>query len=204
MASNYTENYGLCQWEATDQVLRTDFNGDNAKLEEALSDLEARVALLDRAVPNLAYNIYDLSMKDYSSTGYHGYRRALLMEDFRTQECVGSLTGGAVVQNGALTLTGAGQTGTLTTIGFGITDVSWTHAIAWMRYKSGGTYSMAVNGVPLTMTSRWIDRTSDGTDCMEMQLEGAAAGDGTAVITLTLATGANSSAAIYDFGVVFL
>ena len=22
MASNYTENYGLCQWEATDHVLR--------------------------------------------------------------------------------------------------------------------------------------------------------------------------------------
>lgn len=38
MASNYTENYGLCQWEATDAVLRTDFNGDNAKLEEVLSD----------------------------------------------------------------------------------------------------------------------------------------------------------------------
>ena len=36
MASNYTENYGLCQWEATDQVLRTDFNEDNAKVDEAL------------------------------------------------------------------------------------------------------------------------------------------------------------------------
>lgn len=36
MASNYTENYGLCQWEATDQVLRTDFNSDNSKIDEAL------------------------------------------------------------------------------------------------------------------------------------------------------------------------
>lgn len=36
MASNYTENYGLCQWEATDQVLRTDFNEDNAKIDAAL------------------------------------------------------------------------------------------------------------------------------------------------------------------------
>ena len=37
MASNYTENYGLCQWEATDQVLRTDFNEDSAKVDEALA-----------------------------------------------------------------------------------------------------------------------------------------------------------------------
>ena len=36
MASNYTENYGLCQWEATDQVLREEFNQDNAAVDEAL------------------------------------------------------------------------------------------------------------------------------------------------------------------------
>lgn len=38
MASNYTENYGLCQWEATDQVLREEFNQDNAKMDAALRD----------------------------------------------------------------------------------------------------------------------------------------------------------------------
>lgn len=36
MANNHTSNYGLCQWEATDQVLRTEFNEDNAKIEAAL------------------------------------------------------------------------------------------------------------------------------------------------------------------------
>lgn len=40
MASNYTENYGLCQWEATDQVLREEFNQDNAKMDEALEALD--------------------------------------------------------------------------------------------------------------------------------------------------------------------
>lgn len=39
MASNHTENYGLCQWEATDQVLRTDFNEDNAKIDGGLEQL---------------------------------------------------------------------------------------------------------------------------------------------------------------------
>ena len=37
MSTNHTANYDLCQWEATDQVLHTDFNEDNAKLEAALA-----------------------------------------------------------------------------------------------------------------------------------------------------------------------
>ena len=44
MASNYTEHYDLCQWEATDQVQRTDFNADNAKVDAALDALEGQVA----------------------------------------------------------------------------------------------------------------------------------------------------------------
>ena len=44
MASNYTEHYDLCQWEATDQVQRTDFNADNAKIDAALAEHEAALA----------------------------------------------------------------------------------------------------------------------------------------------------------------
>ena len=36
MATNHTTNYQLNQWEATDQVLRTEFNADNAKIDAAL------------------------------------------------------------------------------------------------------------------------------------------------------------------------
>lgn len=36
MASNYTSNYGLCQWELEDKVLRSEFNADNAKIDAAL------------------------------------------------------------------------------------------------------------------------------------------------------------------------
>ena len=39
MASSYTSNYQLCQWEGTDKVLRTDFNGDNQKIDAALAGL---------------------------------------------------------------------------------------------------------------------------------------------------------------------
>ena len=43
MASNYTSNYGLCQWEANDKVLRSEFNADNAKIDAAISAVDSRV-----------------------------------------------------------------------------------------------------------------------------------------------------------------
>ncbi len=43
MASNYTSNYGLCQWEPGDKVLRTEFNGDNAKIDAAVKAVDSRV-----------------------------------------------------------------------------------------------------------------------------------------------------------------
>src|SRR5699024_2355894 len=39
MSSQKTEHYELNQWLATDQVLRTDFNADNAKIDAALAGL---------------------------------------------------------------------------------------------------------------------------------------------------------------------
>lgn len=39
MASNYTNDFQLCQWEADDKVLRDDFNADNAKIEAALKQI---------------------------------------------------------------------------------------------------------------------------------------------------------------------
>ncbi|MGN0968963.1 MAG: hypothetical protein ACI4O3_06800 [Oscillospiraceae bacterium] len=36
---NYTENYQLCQWEASDPIRREDFNADNAAIDAALKAL---------------------------------------------------------------------------------------------------------------------------------------------------------------------
>ena len=44
MATNQTENYDLNQWLSTDQVLRTDFNADNAKLDAVLAGLAETAA----------------------------------------------------------------------------------------------------------------------------------------------------------------
>ena len=39
---DYTQNYQLNQWEATDRVLREDFNSDNAKIDAAIAAAAAR------------------------------------------------------------------------------------------------------------------------------------------------------------------
>ena len=41
-----TEHYQLNQWEASDQVKRTDFNEDNAKIDAALDSLASRVEVV--------------------------------------------------------------------------------------------------------------------------------------------------------------
>ena len=52
VASNYTTNYQLNQWEAGDQVLRTEFNQDNQKIDTALAGLAAQNTELAAAVAN--------------------------------------------------------------------------------------------------------------------------------------------------------
>ena len=42
MASGQTQYYELNQWEGRDQVLRTEFNADNARIDRALHELRAR------------------------------------------------------------------------------------------------------------------------------------------------------------------
>lgn len=54
MASNYTENCGLCQWEATDQVLRTEFNEDNQKIDAALKNQSVSLSNLSDQLENKA------------------------------------------------------------------------------------------------------------------------------------------------------
>lgn len=56
MASNYTKHLGLCQWEATDQVLRTDFNEDNTKVDAVLKE-QAEALAAEETAREVADNI---------------------------------------------------------------------------------------------------------------------------------------------------
>ena len=72
MASNQTGNYGLNQWEATDQVLRTEFNADNSKIDAALKGLADKDAELEGTLAGQAADIAKLgncSIERFTYTG---------------------------------------------------------------------------------------------------------------------------------------
>lgn len=70
MASNYTENYGLSQWEATDQVLRTEFNEDNAKADAALTSLRQKTKNLESAISG--FGNCQIVYGSYTGSGLYG------------------------------------------------------------------------------------------------------------------------------------
>lgn len=61
MASNQTANYGLSQWERSDQVLMEDFNADNAKIDAAVKStadaVAAEASTRTSAVSSLNYQL---------------------------------------------------------------------------------------------------------------------------------------------------
>ncbi len=66
MASKQTEHYKLSQWEATDQVVRVDFNEDNAKIDAALKamrDLIISPSVLNAVLDKLRSDINALSAR---------------------------------------------------------------------------------------------------------------------------------------------
>lgn len=45
MVSNQTQHLKLCQWESDDEVLRVDFNADNAKIDIAVAGVEQKLSI---------------------------------------------------------------------------------------------------------------------------------------------------------------
>ena len=74
MASNYTTNYQLNQWEAEDQVLHTEFNQDNQKIDTALkTNADAIAALSTQLTSGLAgKGNCQLRVTSYQGTGSYG------------------------------------------------------------------------------------------------------------------------------------
>ncbi len=72
MATNHTANYQLNQWEATDQVLRTDFNEDNAKVDSALKGLSTSVSQHDTQISQINQKMATLGNCLIYQTSYTG------------------------------------------------------------------------------------------------------------------------------------
>ena len=77
VATNHTTNYQLNQWEAADQVLRTDFNQDNQKIDAALKTNADAIAAETAARAALAETVEGkgnckLEHFTYRGDGGHG------------------------------------------------------------------------------------------------------------------------------------
>jgi len=72
MASNQTQHLKLCQWEADDEVLRADFNADNAKIDEVVSAVKAAEAADIQSVRSAVASCYSPQKKPYAVGTYKG------------------------------------------------------------------------------------------------------------------------------------
>ena len=132
MSTNHTTNYNLCQWEATDQVLRTDFNEDNAKIDAALA-----------TIPQIAIGTYigNGSASQKISLSFTPKAVFFCSSDGKTYIGTGSgyLWGGLAVSGSALQMSG-NSAAAIITGGFMVfqTTISDYSSIACNR--SGQTY----------------------------------------------------------------
>ena len=125
MASGYTANYGLCQWQGEDKFLREEFNGDNAKIDAALKAAEERAAADTQTAQNAAnralagleaadYNIYNLLLQNEYEGKYTGYKKALLYDRFSDESRIASKSAAVQIRDRAARLSKSGQ-GDITT-----------------------------------------------------------------------------------------
>ena len=102
MASGYTANYGLCQWQGSDAFLREEFNGDNAKIDAALGGLR-------RGVDAAGYNVYNLILQNYYEGKYTGFKRGLMFDGFLDESGIAEKAEALVIRDRALRLYPVGE-----------------------------------------------------------------------------------------------
>ena len=100
MASGYTANYGLCQWQGEDKFLREEFNQDNAKIDAALFTLDQRTLGTEDA----RYHVYQLLLRDYYEGKYTGFKQGLIFDGFQNQSGISQKTEGVLWSAGQVKL----------------------------------------------------------------------------------------------------
>ena len=197
MATNQTTNYQLNQWETTDQVLRTDFNADNAKIDAPLAEVS-----IAKSLPKLAFYIGQLGLVLNHQGEYRLQQRSLIVESFQSAEFL-TLSSGVSVQNGVLCLNGAGATGTMMSSSMSLQKSDWTRALIWI-HLSGGTAVPTINNVPLSSPRVTAGDTVKGVSCLEyeyaMEVEN---GTLSAQVKLDLTCGSGGALRVYDYCLFF-
>ena len=201
MATNYTTNYQLNQWEPTDAVQRVEFNQDNAKLDTALEALETAKQRLDRAAANLAYYTGRLTAQEMLEQQRHPSQRGIHCDLFLSSTGR-TFTGGVSLQNNTLVLSGTNQTGSMTTVASSVSKRGWTQARLWLHH-SGGSVAVKLNGEPMEYVGMGYEPSIPGGYALEEEFVWNGQGGLSSQVTLELSTGDSSSMTVYDFFVLF-
>lgn len=85
MATNYTANYGLCQWEPEDNFLREEFNQDNAKIDAALRGVASTA---EEHLAAISHDLYGLMLQNYYDGKTTGWKKALVFDGFQDKTLV--------------------------------------------------------------------------------------------------------------------
>jgi len=202
MSTNHTENYSLCQWEAEDQVLRTDFNADNAKIDAELAELRRMTELSAYYIGQLG-TFCKLNHAFPPRFSYRGF----IWDGFVADQGP-VLTGGVISKDGILILSGAGNTGSWEAQQ-GLTTEGWTRGRLWI-HASGGTVVPTIGGAVLSkpMINPVYEYDQPGHGCTEYCYE-FSSDDGlpkygiSVKIHLDLTVGSGGQLKVHDFSALF-
>ena len=199
MASNYTTNYGLCQWQPGDKFLREEFNQDNGKIDGAIKAVrddataaaQAAQRTADRALSGLedqGYNLYNLLLQSDYESKYTGYKKALLYDGFLDEGRVSSKSAAIQIKSLAARLSKSGQ-------GNIVTDQTSQKCFLGDAACSTGTQTATGGGTltgirfPFSPTdsygcSTYLNITYNGTKIASQKVTFASGESGTKTVTL--------------------
>ena len=109
MASGYTANYGLCQWQPEDKFLRKEFNQDNEKIDAAVAAASSQASKALSGLEDQSYNIYNLILQNDYAGKYTGWKKALLFDGFIDKGGTSSMSQTLLLSDGAVALSKTGQ-----------------------------------------------------------------------------------------------
>lgn len=202
MASNHTEHFSLNQWLPDDQVKRTDFNEDNAKIDAALGAMAPQLAMLARAVPNLAFYEGQETIRRLLKGERHPAQRSMLCEVFRDKSLY-TITGSSVfVESSGIRLSGAGRTGQVKWRNLALHHSTWTHAKMWL-HQDGGTVDVTLNGVTMPLIRKEYLPSPEGIFCDQCEYAVDLPGEYGARISLDLTCGEEGELRLYDACIFF-
>ena len=148
---NYTQNYQLNQWEASDRVLREDFNSDNRKIDAALAAVPP-VKLLDLVTESPQQQV-DISLTEFSPEPYTALKLYMHAKVSNLQVRINNRTS----YYGASNFGGAeGQINVLATSA-GASFPAWMHGELTLLFSPGDENNWLVSAFLLSGNSNKVD-----------------------------------------------